>query len=148
MKNTLARILAGSIAALLTIATRIHAADYNFGSITENFTLTATDQARATPGGTASGVGFNDNGPGGVYDRGSDRDATYMHFNLSSLAGGTINGTASLNLTIDASYGGAINSGVVGSATNAWSYPGTTGGITIISGADPVCRTCRRTCST
>ena len=137
------RILTTSIAALLTMATRIHAADYNFGSITENFTLSATDQTRGIGAGVSSGVAFSDNGWGSVYDRGvdADRDATYIHFNLSTLAGGTINGTASLNLTIDATYGGAINSGVVGSATNAWSYPGTTGGITTISGANFVLRT-------
>lgn len=129
-------ILATSIATLFTL-TAARAVDYNFGSITENFTLTATDHARALPGGTAAGVTFNDNGWGGVYDRGSERDATYMHFDLSSIAGGTINGTVNLNLGIDATYGGAINSGVVGSATNAWSYPGTSGGITAISGADP-----------
>ena len=113
--------LCQSLASIVTLVTltAAHATDYNFGTITENFTLTPTDHARALPGGTASGITFNDNGWGGVYDRGSDRDATYMHFDLSSLAGSTINGTVNFNLTIDATYGGAINGGIVGSATNA-----------------------------
>ncbi len=131
-----ARILAGPIAMLLG-SSGAHAVDYNFGSTLSNFTLTATDQARGLGTGATAGIGFNDNTFGSVYDRGAARDATYMHFNLSSLAGATISGMVNLNLTIDATYGGAINGGVVGSATNAWSYPGTTGGITTISGANP-----------
>ena len=119
-------------------STASQAADYNYGSVTENFTFTATDQARKMGGGTTAGLALGDNGWGAVYDRGSDRDVTYMHFNLSSIAGATINDTVNLSLTIDATYGGAINGGIVGSATNAWSYPGgNTGGITTISGADP-----------
>lgn len=122
---------------ILLTCTASQAADYNYGSITENFSISATDQARRQGGGTTAGLALGDNGWGAVYDRGAGRDATYMHFNLSSLAGGTINGTVNLSWTIDATYGGTINGGIVGSATNAWSYPGNTGGITAISGADP-----------
>jgi len=119
-------------------STASQAADYNYGSVTENFTFSATDQARKMGGGTTAGLALGDNGWGAVYDRGGDRDVTYMHFNLSSIAGATINGTVNLSWTIEATYGGAINGGIVGSATNAWSYPGgNTGGITTISGADP-----------
>lgn len=122
---------------ILLASTASQAADYNYGTATENFSLSATDQARRQGGGTTAGLGLGDNGWGAVYDRGGDRDVTYMHFNLSSLAGGTINGTVNLSWTIDATYGGTINGGIVGSATNAWTYPGSTGGITTISGADP-----------
>jgi autotransporter-associated beta strand protein len=122
---------------ILLASTASQAADYNYGTATENFSISATDQARRQGGGTASDLAFGDNGWGAVYDRGGDRDVTYMHFNLSSLAGGTINGTVNLSWTIDATHGGIINGGIVGSATNAWSYPGNTGGITTIIGADP-----------
>jgi autotransporter-associated beta strand protein len=123
---------------ILLASSSAQAADYNYGSTTENFTFSATDQARKMGGGTTAGLALGDNGWGAVYDRGGDRDVTYMHFNLSSIAGATINGTVNLSWTIEATYGGAINGGIVGSATNAWSYPGgNTGGITTISGADP-----------
>lgn len=122
---------------ILLASNSAQAVDYNYGSVTENFTISATDQARTQGGGTTAGLGLGDNGWGAVYDRGGDRDVTYMHFNLAPLAGGTINGTVNLSWTIDATYGGAINGGIVGSATNAWSFPGNTGGITTISGADP-----------
>jgi hypothetical protein len=113
------------------------AVDYNFGSITENFNLTATDHARGIGTGVSPGLAFNDNTLGSVFDRGADRDTTYMHFNLASLAGTTINGSVSLNLLIDTTYGGAINGGIVGSANGSWGFPGNTPGITTIPGADP-----------
>ena len=128
--------------AIVVVATVIgtnsaHAVDYNFGFGAQDLTIIASDQARGIGAGASVGTGFSDNGWGSVFDRGADRDTTYMHFNLASLAGLTINGSVNLNLTINAQYGGAINSGVVGSANSAWSYPGTTPGFTAISGADP-----------
>jgi autotransporter-associated beta strand protein len=130
-------LLLTPVATLLSI-TAAQAVDYNFGpSVTENFTFLATDQARGIGTGTAAGLGLNDAGWGSVYNRGANRDTTYMHFDLSSIGTGTINGTVNLSWVIDSTYGGAINGGIVGSATNAWTFPGTTGGITTISGANP-----------
>ena len=78
---------------------------------------------------TASGTLSADNGA--VYDRGSDQDATYMHFNpLFSLVGTTINGDVNLNLTVNDEYGGAINNGIIGTATSAWTTTSETPGIT------------------
>lgn len=87
-------VLSTSIAAL-ALGSAAHAVDYNFGSVTQNFTLTATDQARAI--GNNLGT-FNDN-KGAIYWRGAPNDVTYAHFNLASLAGGTINGTVNLNFS-------------------------------------------------
>ena len=126
-------------AAIITLLAALpsHAVDYSFGSITENFTITATDHARGIGTGLSSGLALNDNDLGSVYDRGADRDTTYMHFDLAPLAGTTINGIVNLNLLIDTTYGGAINGGIVGSAAGSWGFPGNTPGISVIPGADP-----------
>jgi autotransporter-associated beta strand protein len=116
-------------AAIGLAASSAQAVDYNFGSITDNFTITASDQARVQGVSTGTGT-FSDNGFGGVYDRGAAQDALYMHFNLGSLSGATINGDVNLNLTVNATWGGAINGGIIGTATSAWTYPGSAPGIT------------------
>ena len=119
-----------TVAALLGMGGTARATDYTYGSITENFTITASDQARVLGAGiTASGTLSPDYGA--VYDRGSDQDATYMHFsNLSALTGTTINGDVNLNLTVNDQYGGAINNGIIGTATSAWTTSSATPGIT------------------
>ena len=123
--------------ATLLAALPSYAVDYGFGSITENFTITATDHARGIGTGISPGLAFNDNALGSVYDRGAERDTTYMHFDLAPLAGTTIHGTVNLNLLIDTTYGGTINGGIVGRAAGPWGFPGNTPGISAIPGADP-----------
>jgi len=107
------------------------AADFNFGSVTENFSIGATSQARVQGVGSVTGT-FSDAGFGGVYDRGANQDALYMKFDLASLvaAGATINGDVNLNLTINATWGGAINNGIIGTANGAWSTSGAAPGFT------------------
>lgn len=121
------RILATSIAALLSVSSAL-AVDYSFGA-TQNFTISATDQARSI----GNGATFNNNtGDMGVYWRGSSSDVTYLHFNLGSLDGGTINGTVNLNFTVNAQYGDNITNGQVSTANVAWTYPGSAPGFTAI----------------
>ncbi len=121
-------LLAAAAVAVLC-APAAQATDYSYGSVTDNFTITASDQARVQGAGTtASGTLSADNGA--VYDRGSDQDATYMHFNLASLSGMTINGNVNLNLTVWNNWGGAINNGIIGTAASAWTTTSATPGIT------------------
>ncbi len=122
-------LLTAAVAAFLC-APSAQATDYSYGSITENFTITASDQARVLGSGTtASGTLSADNGA--VYDRGSDQDATYMHFNsLLALVGTTINGDVNLNLTVNAQYGGELFNGIIGTAASTWTTTSATPGIT------------------
>jgi autotransporter-associated beta strand protein len=129
------RLTAFYSATCITSVSIAHATDYSFGagSGVTPFTITATEQARQ--------VGFNWNGSisgpdlGAVYYRDDRSDRTFMRFDLSSLAGAAISGNVTLNLTADATYGGAINNGQISTANAAWSYNGGAPGITAISGA-------------
>ena len=104
------------------------AVDYSFGAVTENFSIPASDRARTIGLGVSSGS-FNDNEVGSVYDRGADRDATYLYFDLSPLAGTTIHGDVHLNFTVDDYWGGTINNGIIGKPSAAWNYPGDAPGV-------------------
>ncbi len=110
------------------------AVDYVFGtgSGVTPFSITATDTARAL--GFSLGT-FGTPDPGAVYWRGAASDATYAHFDLSSLEGAGISGSVNLNFTVDTIYGGDINAGQVSKANGAWSAPGAAPGFTAISGA-------------
>lgn len=103
------------------------AADFNFGMASYDFSISATDRARVIGLGIAPGA-LADSG-GSVYQRSADRDATYLHFDLSPLVGTTINGDVNLNFTVDAYWGGAINNGIIGTPAAAWSFPGNAPGI-------------------
>ena len=110
----------GFAATLLTAmlaATAAQAADYNYGSATNNFTLNASDAAR-----DVSGDGSFDNNTGdmGIYWRGSSSDITYMHFDLSLLQGMTLNGNVSLNYTINANWGGNVTGSQINTANGPW----------------------------
>lgn len=103
---------------LLTVAVS-QAADYNYGALTaQPFTVTATEQARVIGSATT----FNDNSLGSIFDRAGVCDKHYMRFDLSRFAGKVIFGNVSLNLVIDANWGGAINSGVLSTADSSWTY--------------------------
>jgi len=115
--NSLLRTFQGLAVAAL-ICSSAHAADYNYGSFTQNFTITANNSARAMGNALST---FNNQGPPlAVYWRGTASDVSYANFDLSSIAGGTINGGVNLNFTVDATYGGAINNGQVWTANSAW----------------------------
>jgi autotransporter-associated beta strand protein len=130
-KNTqFAALLAGPIA--LMLGSSAQAADYNYGSGTQNFNITATDQARAM--GWSVGTFNNSTGDTDIYWRGTASDVAYLHFDLSTLAGKTIVGNVSLNQTVNAQYGGNISNGQVSTANAAWTYSngGSTPGFTAI----------------
>ena len=95
----------------------LHATDYNFGSVTENFTLQATDKGRTIAPATT----FNNiSGGTGIYWRGTASDATYMHFDLGTLQGMTLNGDVSLNLVVDTTYGNQMTGSKVNTPNAAW----------------------------
>jgi len=123
MKPSIRNPFLGS--ALLLGAASVQAVDYNFGDNLTTFSVTASDSARTIGGSSGGTPAFNDSGLGSVYDRGGDQDVTYMHFDLSPLLGGTISGDVSLNLSINAQFGGAMNNGLVATPNAAWSFPGT-----------------------
>ena len=132
--NSRFSIFAVSCAALFAASPAVLAVDYVFGSgsgVTP-FTITASDTARAL--GFSLGTLENPD-PGAVYWRGAASDATYAHFDLSSLEGAGISGSVNLNFTVDTIYGGDINAGQVSKANGAWSAPGAAPGFTAISGA-------------
>jgi autotransporter-associated beta strand protein len=130
MKNRLHSYF-GSAAVIGLGASAAQAIDYNFGTVTENFTLPASRQARVFGVSTGTGT-FNDNSFGGVYDRGAAQDALYMGFDLEfmTLAGATINGDVNLNFTVNAGFGGALNNGIIGTPNGAWNFPGSAPGFT------------------
>jgi autotransporter-associated beta strand protein len=134
MKPSIRNPFLGS--ALLLGAATVQAVDLNYGDNLTTFSVTSSDSARTIGGSISGAIGFNDNGLGSVFDRGTEQDVTYFHFDLSPLLGGTISGDASLNLSIDSTYGGAINNGVVATPIAAWSYPGTAPGFTAFG--DPI----------
>jgi autotransporter-associated beta strand protein len=130
MKPSIRNPFLGS--ALLLGAASVQAVDINYGDTLTTFSVTSSDSARTIGGSSGGTPVFNDNGLGSVYDRGGDQDVTYFHFDLSPLLGGTISGDVSLNLSIDATYGGAMNNGLVATPNTAWSYPGTSPGFSAI----------------
>lgn len=124
---------------LLTV-TAAFAVDYNFGPPSQPFTITATDQGRERldwyPGTFQADTtpAVYDRDGGGTINGNALNDITYIHFDLSSLEGKTIVGDVSLNYVVNATWGGAINSGVLATANNPWTYSagGTTPGYTAI----------------
>ena len=131
--NSRFSIFAVSCAALFAASPAVMAVDYVFGSgsgVTP-FTITASDTARAL----GSSLGTLSSDPGAVYWRGTASDATYAHFDLSSIEGAGISGSVNLNFTVAAAFGGDINAGQVSKAKGAWSAPGAAPGFTAISGA-------------
>jgi autotransporter-associated beta strand protein len=102
----------------LAAANTAFAVDYNYGSGTANFSISASDTSRAMGSNLTT---FNNNtGDMGIYWRGSACDATFMHFDLSSLQGVTINGTVNLNYTVNGQWGGGIYGAQVFTADAAW----------------------------
>ena len=110
-------VAAGSL--LASTITVTSAADYQYGGQLP-FSITASDQARHYAGQTT----FIADPTGGVYDRDASAvvqsDITYSHFDLSSLEGKTIVGDVSFNDSVNASWGGAINDGLIATANAAW----------------------------
>lgn len=118
-KNPYLWVAAGSI--LASTITVTSATDYQFGS-QRPFSIRATDQGRERPD-TGPGV-FAGDRTGGVYDRDGSAsalcDITYSHFDLSSLEGKSVIGDVSFSYSINATWGGAINDGLIATANAAW----------------------------
>lgn len=112
-----------------SVSFHVSATDYYFGP-SRSFLLVAQEQARAL--GFSLGTIESPDG-GGVYWRGFSSDATYMRFDLSSLASSVIKGDVNLDLTVDSSYGGQIVAGQLSQANGSWSAPGMAPGFTAIS---------------
>lgn len=113
------------------------AADYNWGSVTQNFTITRSDWGRDMPTTGAANSIDNVSGDMGIYWRGSASDRTFFHFDLSSLGGATINGDVSFNAVVSASNGGVVTNSTINTANSAWTavVNSTAPGITAIAGA-------------
>ncbi|MBN8460266.1 MAG: autotransporter-associated beta strand repeat-containing protein [Verrucomicrobia bacterium] len=122
------------IASALLSSGIAQAADYNWGTTTQNFTINRTDWGRDMP---AYGTIDNSTGDMGIYWRGSSADRTYIHFDLSSLAGVTLTSNVSLNCAVNAQWGGVVTGSTVNTVNAAWtaSNGSTAPGITTIAGA-------------
>ena len=127
-------------AAIGLAASSALAVDYNWGdTVTDSFSINATDVARdVVGGGSDTPYTFNNNtGDMGIYWRGSLADRTFIHFDLSTLQGTTITGNTSLNYTVNATWGGVVTGSTINTADTAWTYSngGATPAFTPISGA-------------
>ena len=104
---------------------------YSYGPLSPDpFTITASDRTRVIGGNP----NFHDT-IGSIYWRATTSDATYMHFNLSSLAGGIISGDVYLNQPVSDAYGSQITSGQISAANAAWTGAGASPGFTAIAGS-------------
>lgn len=114
----------------------VHATDYNWGTITQSFTINRSDWGRDMP---AYGTIDNSTGDMGIYWRSANSaaDRTYIHFDVSSLVGTTIDSDVSLNCVVNAQWGGITNGSTVNTINSAWTAANgaTAPGITAIAGA-------------
>lgn len=125
---------------LLLVATAVfsqsvaNAADYNWGNITQNFSINRTDWGRDMP---TYGTIDNTTSDMGIYWRGSSSDRTYIHFDLSALVGTTLNTDVSLNCVVNAQWGGEVTNSTINTVNSAWSASigSAAPGITAIAGA-------------
>jgi hypothetical protein len=128
------RLLSLCRAALaLTLLQPALAVDYGYGDeFFQTYSITATQHARAIGGSLGT---FNDNSNGSVYDRGAERDVTYVQMNLNRLVGKTIDGGATLSFPAWSQFGGQINNGTLNLANAPWTYSagGATPGFTAIA---------------
>lgn len=134
------RLLSLCNAALaLTLSQPALAVDYGYGDeFFQTYSITATQHARAIGGRLGT---FEDNSNGSVYDRGAERDVTYVQMNLNRLVGKTIDGGATLSFPAWSQFGGVgisgglINNGTLNLANTSWAYAagGATPGFTAIA---------------
>lgn len=125
------------VASVLLSSGVAHAADYNWGpATTQSFTISRTDWGRDMP---AYGTIDNSTSDMGIYWRSgySAADRTYIHFDLSSLGGGTLTTDVSLNVVVNANWGGTVTGSTINTVNAAWTATNgaTAPGITAIAGA-------------